>query len=1114
MIFLLFRFILLFCACEAPLFVEQIIKCLTKIYTMKKLVFLLVFCVLGIFGALAQKTFSGKVIGPDGLGLPGVSVIEKANSVNGVATDIDGNWTLTVPNGNTILQFSTIGMKTVELAAKDAANLKMKNDSQMLDEVVVTAMGMTRDKKSVGFAVQDVGSDELNKVKQTDAISALSGKAAGVQISKGSGMSGSNRILIRGANSIFGENQPLFVVDGVPMDNANYNSTSAQQGFGGIDYGNMLNDLNPDDIENISILKGAAAALYGSRASNGVVMITTKKAKAGSDRVKVSISTGVEFESIHDLPDLQRKYGGGAIIPDKDGGVNGWEQVTINGKTYNVPQYGTDESWGPRYDSNTTYLPWYAFDKEDAPNDYLKPVPWVAPEKDVEDFFDTGVKFTNSVSLAKAGEAYGVRFGYTNTNMKGFVPNSKQNKNNFSLNGNAKIMDKMKVEAGINFSRQKTHGRPTFGYSGNSFAQKFFQWGQRQLDFGKLKDYKRKDGSQRVWNRIAWNNSNPNYADNPYWTIYENYSNDERDRFWGNLSVSYEIIKGLTAKGSVYADTYTFYARERTAIGSQGQSEYYEAVRNNYEYNYEFTLNYIKDLTDELNLSAMVGGNQRHSRYSLNSGVTNGGLIVPKIWNLKNSTGNVTVNDREEKKQVNSLFASASLGFKNMLFLDLTARNDWSSTLPDDHNSYFYPSASLGFIFSELTKEEMPWLSFGKLRLGWSQVGSDTAPYRVVTTYEYNPDGPFKAAPRLRAKRALLNEDLKPETTTTVEGGIDLKLFNNRLGVNLTLYKINTTDQIIPLELSKTTGYSSKWINAGEMENKGIELTLTGTPIRNDNLTWDISVNFSKNSSKLLDLYEGINELQIGRAAFSRAYLKATVGQPYGQLVGYDYVYDDKGNKVIGDNGYYLRTKDLRPLGSVIPDYNLGIRNSFTYKNFDFSFLFDIQKGGKFYSVSHMWGMYSGMLGATADVNDKGNEIRDPVANGGGIKLDGVTGTVKWNDDGTYTVSNTKPNEKYIEGQTWAGKHYSGKLGTTSMFDADYVKLREVTLGYTFPKIKFGPFSNLRISAYGKNLLVMGLDLKGFDPETTVGGSGNIQGLEGGFIPATRSYGLNIQFGF
>ncbi len=1073
----------------------------------------LVFYVLGTSAVFAQKTFSGKVIGPDGLGLPGVSVVEKANSINGVATDIDGNWTLTVPNGNTILQFSTIGMKTVELAAKDAASLKMQNDSQILDEVVVTAMGMTRDKKSVGFAVQDVGSEELNKVKQTDAISALSGKAAGVQISKGSGMSGSNRILIRGANSIFGENQPLFVVDGVPMDNANYNSTSAQQGFGGIDYGNMLNDLNPDDIENISILKGAAAALYGSRASNGVVMITTKKAKAGNDRVKVSISTGVEFESIHELPDLQRKYGGGSIIPDKDGGKNGFKQVTINGKTYNVPQYATDESWGPKYDPNIMYLPWYAFDEE-FPDDYLKPVPWVAPKHDVEDFFDTGVKFTNSISLAKAGETYGVRFGYTNTNTKGFVPNSKQNKNNFSLNGNAKVMDKVKVEAGINFSRQKTKGRPTFGYSGNSFAQKFFQWGQRQLDFDKLKDYKRKDGTQRVWNRTAWNDSKPAYADNPYWTIYENYSDDERDRFWGNLSLSYEIAQGLTAKGSVYADTYTFYNGERTAIGSQSQSKYKEGVRNNYEYNYELTLNYIKDLTDDLNLSAMVGGNQRHSRYKLNYGESNGGLIASGIWNLNNSKGNVTNEDILKKKQVNSLFASASLGFKNMLFLDLTARNDWSSTLPDDNNSYFYPSASLGFIFSELTKEQLPWLSFGKLRLGWSQVGNDTDPYRVVQTYKYDPDGPFKGDPRMRARYEILNKDLKPETTTTLEGGIDLKLFNNRLGMNLTLYKINTTDQIIPLELSKATGYRSKWINAGKMENKGIELTLMGTPIRNDNFIWDITVNYSKNTSKLIDLYPGINELQLGRASFSRAYLMATVGQAYGQLVGYDYVYDNDGNKVIGSNGYYMRTKDLRPLGSVIPDYNLGIRNSFTYKNFDFSFLFDIQKGGKFYSVSHMWGMYSGMLGATAGVNDKGNEIRDPVANGGGIKLDGVTGTVKWNDDGTYTVTDTKPNEKYIEGQTWAAKHYSGKLGSTSMFDADYIKLREITLGYTFPKVKFGPFTNLRISAYGKNLLVTGLDLKGFDPETTVGGSGNIQGLEGGFVPATRNYGFNIQFGF
>ncbi|PVX52556.1 TonB-linked SusC/RagA family outer membrane protein [Balneicella halophila] len=1081
---------------------------------MKKLIFLLVFCLLGISSVWAQKTFSGKVIGPDGLGLPGVNVVEKANPMNGAATDLDGNWTLVLPSDNSILQFTAIGMKPIEVKASDAAVVNMIADSQMLDEVVVTAMGMTRDKKSVGFAVQDVGADELNKVKQTDAISALSGKAAGVQISKGSGMSGSNRILIRGANSIFGENQPLFVVDGVPMDNANYNSSSAQQGFGGIDYGNMLNDLNPDDIENISILKGAAAALYGSRASNGVVMVTTKKAKAGRDVVKVSVSTGVEFESIHDLPDLQRKYGGGSIVPDSKGGVNGFEQATINGTTYNVPQYATDESWGPKYDPNLTYLPWYAFDEESFPNDYLKPVPWVAPEHDVEDFFETGVKFTNSVSLAKSGDAYGIRFGYTNTNLEGFVPNSEQNKNNFSLNGNAKILEKLKVEAGINFSRQKTSGRPTFGYDGNSFAQKFFQWGQRQLDYEKLKDYKRIDGSQRTWNRKAWNNSTPNYADNPYWTVNENYSDDERDRFWGNLSLTYELLEGLTARGSVYADTYTFYNRERIALGSQAQSWFYEAVRNNYEYNYELTLNYVKDITDDFNISALLGGNTRHSRFTLNRGETSGGLIVPGIWNLKNSTGNVAINDFESKKKVNSLFASASLGFKNMLFLDLTARNDWSSTLPDDNNSYFYPSASLGFIFSELTKTEMPWLSFGKLRLGWSEVGSDTDPYRVVTTYEYNPEGPFKASPRLRAKSELLNEDLKPETTTTKEIGLDLRMFDNRLGLSATLYQINTTDQIIPLTLSKTTGYESKWINAGEMENKGVELTLTGTPIRTDNFNWDISINYSKNESELVELYPGIHELQIGRAAFSRAYLKATAGEAYGQLVGYNHIYDSEGNKVIGANGQYLKTKDIEPLGSVIPDYNLGIRNSFTYKNFDFSFLFDIQKGGKFFSVSHMWGMYSGMMGATAGVNDKGNEIRADVADGGGIKLEGVTGDVTWNEDGSYTVSNTKPNEKYIDGQTWAQTYYTSGLGTLSMFDADYVKLREVNIGYTFSNVKFGPFNSLRVSAYGKNLIVTGLDLKGFDPETTVGGSGNIQGLEGGFVPATRSYGFNIQFGF
>jgi outer membrane receptor protein involved in Fe transport len=361
-----------------------------------------------------------------------------------------------------------------------------------------------------------------------------------------------------------------------------------------------------------------------------------------------------------------------------------------------------------------------------------------------------------------------------------------------------------------------------------------------------------------------------------------------------------------------------------------------------------------------------------------------------------------------------------------------------------------------------------------------------------------------------------LNTNLKSEETTSYEVGLDMNFMKNRFGFDVTYFKNVTKDQIIPLEVSKGSGYASKYINAGEMENKGVEISLRATPVQSNDFTWNFNVNYSKVDNELTELYNEIDAIDIQRAPFSGVYLRASVGDTYGMLWGTDFIYDDAGNKVVGSNGHYLATNDLVPLGSVLPDYNIGIRNNFTYKNFDLSFLVDIQKGGKWFSLTHMWGMYSGMLESTAQVNDKGVNVREPIANDGGINLGGVTGTVTYDADGNYTVTNTAPNEKYVSAAGWAARHYHG-YGTPSaqnVFNADYIKLREVTLGYTFPKTKIGPLRSLRVSLYGKNLWVGGLDKDGFDPETSVGGSGNIQGIEGGFIPNTRSYGFNLQFGF
>lgn len=1063
---------------------------------------------------------SGKVTSSeDGSALPGVNVLLQGTAVGSV-TDATGSYTLSIPTEGGTLVFSFIGFVTqeVEIGARSTVNVIMAPDVTQLTEVVVTALGIEREKASLGYSVQEIGADELMKSQQTDALSALAGRVSGVQLAQSSNLGGSKRIVIRGNNSFFGENQPLIVIDGLPVNNSNYNSAAVQQGSGGVDYGNMLNDINPDDIENISILKGTAAALYGSRAANGVILITTKKGTAGRDAFHIDVSSSVNFESVYLMPELQRKYGGGAIISDANGGVDGFEVVNIDGQDYKVVQYGIDESWGPRYDPNISVLHWDAF-SQDYPEDYLRPRPWVAPAHDVRDFFQTGVSYVNSVALTRSTQNSAIRFGYTNTSQTGTLPGSELLKNNLTVSGTAKMFDNLTATASLNFVRTSTKGRPLLGYPasnqpyGNTLGQTLFQWTQRQIDYERSKKYKNNDGTQRSWNRNAWDDPTPHYSDNHYWAAYENYTDDERDRFLGNVGLSYEIIEGLTLGGRVSGDVYTFYNRERVAVGSQAQPYYYEAVRNNYEYNYEVTLGYEKRLNNDFNLNVLVGGNQMRQRFHLNRGETSGGLVVAQFYNLLNSAGNVLTNDQTTRKGINSLFATASFGFRDMLYLDVRGRNDWSSTLPPEHNSYFYPSASLSFVFSEMLT--LPWLSNGKVRVGWANVSNDTDPYRVYTTYRFNTDGSFQGQPRVYIPNELLNSDLKPETTNTWEVGLEANLFDNRVGIDVTYFDKVTTDQIIPLQLSKSTGYDAKFINAGKITNKGIELTLSGTPLKLSNLQWDIVVNYTKIDNEVEEIIDGINAMDLGSAPFTGVTLRASLGERYGQLWGYDYIRDDNGNRVVLPSGYWARTPNLVPLGSVMPDYNVGIRNALTYKNYDLSFLFDIQVGGKFYSTSHMWGHYSGVWGPTAGVNDKGGEIRSPVAEGGGIRLDGVKGDITFNEDGTYTVSNTTPNDTYVSGAGWAARFYHGfeMPSAQSVFDADYVKLRELALGYTLNVANLKYIKNVRISAYGRNLWTFGLAYEGLDPEITVNGSGNVQGIEGGFLPTTRTYGVKLQLG-
>ncbi|WP_027384654.1 SusC/RagA family TonB-linked outer membrane protein [Epilithonimonas caeni] len=963
--------------------------------------------------------------------------------------------------------FAVVSAQTV----KDTAN------TTDIEGVVVTALGIKREQKAIGYAAQEIKGDLITASRQTNAISSLSGNVAGVQVTASSAsLGGSTRITLRGVGSITGDNRPLIVVDGIPFNNSNFNTGNTARGAGGVDYGDTSADINPDDIESIVVLKGGpAAALYGARAIHGAIVYTTKRGKGG--KTQIILNSGVSFDQVYKMPNLQRQYG--------QGSQDTFSTANINGQTYNVAEYAVDESWGPKYDSNLTYLPWYAFDPEFS-NDYLKAVPWVAPTHDVDSFFKTGVTYNNNISISRSFEKTGVRFSYSNVRTEGIFPNSKLNKNTLNLSVTSQLSDKLKMDVGLTYNLNDAFNRPEQGYGDNSVAQKFFQWGARSLDFSKLKDYKLANGQQRGWNRTSWDNATLKYSDNPYWTAYENYTTDKRQRVYGNATLTYNVTKDLYVVGNLLGDVYSFTNDTRVAIGSQAQSGYTVNKRNFSEYNYELRVHYDKKFGD-FSVNSFDGTNMRQAKADLIAAQTNGGLVIPNFYNLNNGAAAATVTYTSNYKRVYSLYESVSLGYKDIFFVDATNRTDWSSSLPN--KPYNYPSISGSIVFSSLVNA--PWLNFAKIRGGWANISSDTDPYQLVNVYDVRI--PFLGFPRYSNTDISKNPNLVSENKKTVELGLEARMFNNRFGIDLTLYDAKVTDQIIPLPIDGGTGAVQANINVGEMSNKGIELVLNGKILKSQDFSWDMTLNFAKNENKLVELSDTSKTLGLANAPF-RVGVYAVEGMKYGQIYGTDYTYDNNGNKIIGANGYYTPTSTPVYLGSYLPDWNGGLRNTFRYKNITLSALIDRQKGGKYFSTSHMWGMYSGMLDKTAD-----NGIRE-----NGIVLPGVV----LQTDGSYA-----PNTQVLDAYTYATNHYN-VVDAANVFDASYWKLREVTLGYTLPKGILGDaISDVTITAFARNLFTWGLAWD-IDPETASYSSNNVQGLEGGSLPSTRTYGLNVQFKF
>jgi TonB-linked SusC/RagA family outer membrane protein len=1030
--------------------------------------------------AQESRTITGKVTSTeDGAPVPGVNILHEGTT-NGTVTDSEGNYSISItpPTGNLIFSFIGFQTATMSVEGKTTIDVQLAVDAEQLTEVVVTALGIRRETKALGYSIQELKGEDLTRVKETNVVNGLQGKIAGVQVQGNQGaLGGSSRILIRGSRSIANENQPLFVVDGVPMDNSNFNSADVQRGAGGYDYGNAIQDINPEDIESMTVLKGpSAAALYGNRAANGVIIITTKKGSARKG-IGIDVTADLQFQDILVLPEYQNSYGGGA------------GPFSQNAQGQDVVAFGVDESWGPRLDGRPVRQ-YYSYYPE-FPEFYGQETPWVAHPDNVKDFYELGVQNTNSIALNGGNDKGTFRIAYTNLNAKGIMPLSEMDRNTINFNGTLNLTDKLSTAIGVNYIRTTARGRPEQGYS--DIIVQFNTFGQRQVDMDILDRYWiTPTGEQVSWNRRNAAVADPLYADNPYWIRRKNYQNDSRERYFGNVALTYKFTEWLDLTGRVLTDYYLDRREERKATGSVGQDSYSSTVREVRETNADLILTFNRDLSEAISLRAFVGGNTRFNQYNLDAGSTVGGLSVPDFFNLENSVQRPTITDNTSKRKIHSVFGSVSLGIADLVYIDGTLRNDWASTLPLNNNSFLYPSASVSFLFSSLGAfESSEILSLGKLRASYAEVGNDTDPYRIGITYEPRPN--FGANPSFRVPTTRNNPTLKPERTTSYEFGLDVRFFDNRLNADITYYNSTSTDQIFQVPVSGASGYTSQIINAGKVTNNGFEVAISGTPIVRDNFTWEVSANWARNRNKLVELLPGIQNYRIANGPFAVT-IDAREGQPLGVITGVDYVYDDNGNKIVDSNGVYEFSTELVPLGSVLADWTGGLTNTFSYKGLSLSALFSAQYGGQLYSLTSTFGKYSGMMEETVDGN-----IRQMYMIADGV-MEG--------ENGQYV-----PNDIEIAPVDFFASMFGH--GRAFVYDASFVKLRELSLGYSLPSsfISKTPFTKISVSVVGRNLAILYKKVPHLDPEAAVTGSGNIQGYEGGAIPSLRSYGFNIAFG-
>jgi TonB-linked SusC/RagA family outer membrane protein len=1092
---------------------------------MNRLKLLLALFVFSGFSALMAQTVTIKgtvTSGEDGLSIPSVAVTVQGTTI-GTLTDADGRYTITAPVSATNLVFTFVGMKPLIEPINDRTTINMSMNIEMtgLDEIVVTALGISREKKSLGYATQAIDGDAIATIKSDNFVNTLSGKIAGVNIKSSGNIGGSTNIIIRGSKSLTGNNQALFVVDGVPVDNSNTNKSAQVSGRAGYDYGNAAADINPNDIESIDVLKGAAAsALYGARAANGVIMITTKKGSAQGGRgVGVTVNSNVTVGMVDEstFPTYQLNYGGGYGPYYSGGDYPGLEEFDLDGDGTDdlvVPFY-EDASMGEKFDPTLLVYQWDAFVPE-SPN-FGEKTPWVAAENGPLAFFENAVTLTNSIDVTGGDNKAAFRLGYTNLNQQGIMPNSLLKRNNIIFNGSYNVVKNLKISASANYINTNGRGRNSTGYSDNILSS-FRQWWQVNTDVKLLKDLFEASGEQNVtWNRTYYDDPVGLYWDSPYWVRYKNYESDVRNRIIGYTQADWKVTEWMSFMGRVSVDEYSELQEERKAVLScagemgptldEATSGYSRYTRNFIEINYDLMATFKKDITENLNFNGLLGANFRRQQADRIYEGTAGGLSVPEVYALSNSVNPMqTPSERYSQIGLNGYYGSVSLGYMNLIYLDATYRLDQSSTLPKDNWTYGYPSVSASFLFSELIKAD--WFDLGKLRVNYAEVGND-APW-ASTSDVYVPIAPFNGQPMVSVAGTRSNPGLLPERTKSIEAGLELSMFKSRAGLDLAVYKSNTINQIMPVSVSSATGYASKYVNAGEIQNMGMEVSLRATPVQVSGFQWNIVLNFARNLNEVVALQEGIENLQLASLQ-GGVTINARVGEPYGTIQGTEYVYLN-GQKVINSTGYYaITTTSDNILGNVNPDWTGGMLNTFSYKGVSLSALIDVQQGGDIFSLDQWYGLATGLYPETDFINDLGNPVRDPVGanaatggnpNSGGVVLEGV-------------LANGSPNVRRVEGGNYRLFGYARNPNAGFIYDASYVKLREVALTYEFPRTLMSKtfIYGASLSLVASNPWIISKNLPYADPEATQG-SGNVQGWQSGVMPTTRNFGFNLKLQF